>query len=123
MAGWGLEVVMLTTCKRCKCSFHRAESEGWKRLCLECWVATKRHREEGSADHLQAELSSWRARALSAERSLAERQSGPSIDLQMLKRIRMLVHPDKHGGSRAATEVSQAVGELILKASISDQLT
>ena len=29
--------------------------------------------EEGSADRLQAELSSWRARALSAERSLAER--------------------------------------------------
>lgn len=114
---------MLTTCKLCKCSFHRAENEVWKRLCLECWIEAKRQREEGSTDRLRAELSSWRARALSAERSLAEHQSGPSLDIQMLKRIRMLVHPDKHAGSRAATEVSQVIGELIRQASISDQFT
>ena len=93
-----------TTCKQCGDTFWREDNETWKRLCLGCWLERKRQ-EDGREAELQQEIEQLRASLASARRAAAS--AGPSLDRRFLKRIVSLTHPDKHGGSEAATEVTQ----------------
>ena len=112
-------------CTRCHAEFWRDDHETWKRLCLDCWRESKTasaytcsgNRDSGIEARLRADLESWRLRAQRAEQSLAAHTCPTAaLDLQTLKRIRLLVHPDKHGGSAVATKVSQIVNQLIRRA-------
>ena len=74
---------MIALCEDCGGRFPRALDEGWKRLCLPCWRKAK-----GSP----ATASSAGADALDAAR---------------IRQLLQLVHPDKHGGSSLANDVTQ----------------
>lgn len=113
-------------CQRCGTTFWREPHETWKRLCLDCWKESKTQatytcsgdRYSGIDQRLRQELAEWRSRAIRAEHSLASHVCPPAaLDLPTLKRIRALCHPDRHGNSQAANEVSQVINELIRRAS------
>lgn len=115
-----------TNCTRCHSEFWRDEDQHWKRLCVSCWRESKTQsaytssgdRYTGIDQRLRQELAEWRSRAERAERSLASHTCPPAaLDLQTLKRIRLLCHPDKHGGSAVATEISQRINQMIREAS------
>ncbi len=79
----------LATCRRCLNDFHRES------LLLD-------------------EIANWKGRALTAEQSLvALKARAAALDLETLRRIRMLVHPDKHGGSALANEITQTLNDWI----------
>lgn len=116
----------MTSCYKCSEIFWREDDESWKRLCLTCWRESKTqpaytshgNRDTGIDQRLRAELDQWRTRAIRAETSLARHTCQPAaLDLPTLKRIRALCHPDRHGNSQAANEVSQLINSLIQRAS------
>ena len=113
-------------CQKCGSIFWRQEHETWKKLCVSCWKESRQFthttssgdRYSGIDQRLRQELAEWRSRAERAERSLAAHTCPPTaLDLATLKRIRLLVHPDKHGGSAVATEISQRINQMIREAS------
>lgn len=113
-------------CTQCDAEFWRDDDQHWKRLCLDCWKESKRQtftassgdRYSGIDQRLRQELATWKERAIRAENSLAAHTcQTAALDLQTLKRIRLLVHPDKHGGSAVATEISQRINQMIREAS------
>lgn len=115
-----------TNCTKCDSEFWRDDGQHWKKLCVSCWresktqtfTASSGDRYSGIDQRLRLELAEWRSRAIRAETSLAAHTCPPAaIDLQTLKRIRLLVHPDKHGGSAVATEISQRINQMIREAS------
>jgi hypothetical protein len=81
------------------------KDESWKRTCLNCWIA-KRNAEDPSRQqryHQQQQQQSrqqWQAPPQQPQGKLA-------IDQTMLRRLIQLTHPDKHGGSEAATIATQ----------------
>lgn len=95
------------TCEACGTAFTRAPGEDWKRLCLSCWKASPAAR-KAAPDRLaqltaelaeaRAEADRLRCRVLSLEQS--------AIPPDMLRRLVSLCHPDRHGGSVAATEAT-----------------
>lgn len=113
-------------CRQCGEFF--VADQPWKRVCINCWISNKNRREQHQLEDLQAEVTGLREEiarylrlnqeqqsriaslelALSAERS---RPPGPrhngQIPPDMLKRLIQLAHPDRHGGSEAATRVTQ----------------
>lgn len=93
-----------TSCKDCGDTFWRDEGEEWKRLCLDCWKEKKRQ-EDGREAELQQEIEQLRVSLASARREAASAR--PFLDRRVIKRIISLTHPDKHGGSETATEVTQ----------------
>ena len=114
------------TCAKCKSFFWREEGEYWKKLCIDCWKESRQPsftnssgtRETGIEERLRADLDSWRLRAQRAERSLASHICPTAaLDLATLKRVRLLVHPDKHGNSTASNEVSKIINQMIREAS------
>jgi len=98
------------TCTRCGSRFHREPEAEWKRLCLDCWKATKArttHRTKADAD----ECLRWYRQGFEAGR--AEAQTGPAqFDRQRLRELLQLAHPDKHGGSALAVRVTQWLNDL-----------
>ena len=115
-----------THCEKCTAGFWREPEQTWKRLCLDCWKASKQqtaytfsgNRDTAIEERLRRELDGWRLRAQKAENSLASHTCPPAaLDLETLKRIRMLCHPDRHGNSQAANEVSQRINQMIREAS------
>lgn len=97
------------TCTRCGSRFYREPEAEWKRLCLDCWKATKARttqRTKADAD----ESLSWYRRGFEAGRSAAMAEGGPAgtatIDAQRLRQLIRLCHPDLHGGSDLATGVT-----------------
>ena len=91
-------------CKQCGDTFWREDNEAWKRLCLGCWLERKRQ-EDGREAELQQEIEQLRARLANARREVASAQ--PVLDRKFIKRIVSLTHPDKHGNSKVATEITQ----------------
>ena len=111
-----------TKCLDCGKGFLRDEGEPWKVRCAPCYYRAKQPA-TGDASAF------WRERAERAEVTMAElerlvaqqqrtllmmdmnRQPVTSgIDRELAARIRQLLqycHPDKHGGSQGATEVTQ----------------
>lgn len=79
-------------CQRCKSEFYRAADQTWKRLCLDCWRKTR------------DEPLDYRCKRKSA--------TVPGLDALMLRRLLQLCHPDRHGGSEAATTATQFLLEL-----------
>lgn len=114
-----------TTCTRCNSSFWRESDQHWKHLCLDCWKESKKakpvystgNRDTGKEDRLRADLSHWRVRATLAEAKLAAHTCTAQFDLATLKRIRNLCHPDRHGNSQSANDVSQLINRMIREAS------
>ena len=109
-----------THCASCNEEFWREEEESWKRLCLACWKRSKKAESTGDRQaNYRSEAAYWRRRAEEAESRLraASVPAVMSIDLATLKRIRMLVHPDKHGDSAAANQVTQVINGMIRSAS------
>jgi len=99
-------------CIDCGNTFYRDPSETWKRRCFPCWKASRYGNSHNAG--LAAELATWRQRALTAESSLVELKArAAALDLETLRRIRMLVHPDKHGGSAMANEITQTLNDWI----------
>jgi hypothetical protein len=92
--------VTIAICPQCNHTFDRDES--WKRICLNCWIENKR-REEGGARKQQR-------RHDGGFRNQCQQQSPtpamPTIERHMLRRLILLCHPDKHGNSMVATEVT-----------------
>lgn len=70
------------TCPRCGSRFMRATAARWKRLCFPCWRAAR---------------TSPRPPAIAP----------PPIPADVLRRLLLLCHPDRHGGSAAATEATR----------------
>ena len=115
-------------CIDCRQPFTREPGETWRVRCYSCWrksktpkayqgnrdtgiderviVAQKLHilRLELELDAARAELTEHRAHVCPA---IA--RNSPLTDPANLRALRRLVHPDRHGGSEAATRLSQLV--------------
>lgn len=72
-------------CANCNRPFLREIDADWKRLCMDCWLATKARRGRGGG----------REERMSSSAPLF-------IDPQMVRRLIFLCHPDKHNGSAAS---------------------
>ena len=83
---------MNATCPQCNQEFWK--DEYWKRVCLNCFKANKR--KERQHEQEQYEFESRRAQPT---------QSATPIPADILKKLMYLCHPDKHGGSRVASDM------------------
>jgi hypothetical protein len=77
-------------CPQCKKLFR--QDEPWKRVCLGCFLSSKNVN-----------------RATPKE---PPKQSNLYINKQLLPKLIMLCHPDKHNGSKMSVEVTQQLLEL-----------
>jgi len=95
-------------CRKCGASFWRSADEQWKRLCLDCWKASK-----GSATrHDTRSCTECYQRGLAAGRASAPiGQPVPALDTTRLRELLQLAHPDKHNGSPLAVRVTQWLNE------------
>ena len=113
-------------CKQCGDRFEADEE--WKTICLDCWKANRNRRDQQLMEQLER-----RTRELEAEVDRYQRQSSKQqleisrlelllisergkelprhnsqpIPPDMIRRLLQLAHPDKHGGSEAATKATQ----------------
>ncbi len=110
-------------CPKCKETFEA--DEPWKRLCLECWIENKNSKpgavsrpdpliqKEFELSKLRRELFNTTQelhRANDTARTLSrqiQRMNTPAIPGEMMRRLLQLAHPDKHGGSDAATTATK----------------
>lgn len=103
------------TCTHCGLPF-KAKFENAK-LCFDCWKDRERAFEQNAllsaaVHRLERDVMLLRHRAEVAEARAAladatkPRASSPSIPDDMRRLLRMLCHPDKHGGSEAATKAT-----------------
>lgn len=72
----------MKTCPVCGNHFH--QDQPWKKTCLSCWKQRK-----------------------GIETATAPAPAAPAIPPDMLARLIRLCHPDRHGGSEAATVATQ----------------
>lgn len=111
--------MVTVSCSDCGAIFDREPQETWKRLCLECW----RYKKEASggiryqSGRVDLEAQLLRAQLDAAQKEVAELKRGRVLPLDMLKRLRILVHPDKHGGSAVAHEMSVYINAEIARLS------
>ena len=77
-------------CPNCASPFNR--DEPWKKVCIKCYIQAKRKEESGRRDP-------------PPRREPPPRTSG--VDKELLKRLIILCHPDKHNGSKMSVEVTQ----------------
>jgi hypothetical protein len=82
-------------CTSCGCTFWRKTDEQWKRLCLDCFKRKKA--QERWQEHQR----------FHEPPPPPPRQPVAVIPDDMMRRLLHLCHPDKHGNSAAATEVTQ----------------
>lgn len=80
---------MYVECPQCGRWFE--QDEPWKRICLSCYIAGKQRTEP-------------------PERRT--RSTGIDIPKDLIQKLIMLCHPDKHNGSKLAVEVTQKLLEL-----------
>jgi len=82
-------------CADCGQQFHVMEAERWKRVCRFCYRKEMRAKDELKALRAELELlRRWRPRP-------------ESLDPARIRQLLQLCHPDKHGNSRLACEVTQ----------------
>lgn len=115
----------MADCAKCGAYFYRDDvAEPWKRLCLSCWKAERgiedrpkpKAAPRKNPNDMVAEITILKARLFRLENELAiERARKPAggVDKAMLKKMRMLCHPDKHGNSAIATEVTQYINNAL----------
>lgn len=102
-------------CPACGATYFKEQP--WKRVCLDCYIDAKRAEEgEPPRDRThKAKPKQERASGFNSDdfwgkfhQSTAKpRPSAGAIDKEMLRRLIQLCHPDKHGGSVAATTATQ----------------
>ncbi len=112
-------------CKQCGDRFE-ADQE-WKTICLDCWKANRNRRDQQLVERLErrtreleAEVDRYRRQSsrqqleisrlellLSERGKEPPRHNGQPIPPDMIRRLLQLAHPDKHGGSEAATKATQ----------------
>jgi hypothetical protein len=71
-------------CPQCGKLFN--QNEPWKRICVSCYIVNKKPQSKHGANLF--------------------------VDNNLLKRLIMLCHPDKHGGSQMSVEVTQKLLEM-----------
>lgn len=76
-----------------------AGEEAWRKLCKRCYAKKKKAEESGKTDYERL----WR----DAISKLNQQQQATNISEDLLKRLIMLCHPDKHGGSVVAEDVTK----------------
>ena len=124
------------TCVECHEQFEVEPAKSWATRCLPCWVAQQDRQGKRKVESLQAEVDYWRDRAtgkgdvaeledlrrqidslrkqnqrLQADLTLAQKNTAPwnrgsGIPPEMLPRLIQLCHPDRHGNSEAANNVT-----------------
>ena len=58
-------------------------------------------------DRAQSEIIRLQLTLMTARNQSQSRHSGPAIPAEMLRRLIQLAHPDRHGGSEAATKATR----------------
>lgn len=95
-------------CTSCGSSFARKSDEPWKTLCYTCWKRSKASTTLGeTSSQLRHELHEALIEAAQLRARLRQAERASTIPPDVLKRLITLAHPDKHGGSRIATEATQ----------------
>jgi PHP family Zn ribbon phosphoesterase len=99
---------MYKACLKCRQQFWVSDEEGWKKTCLTCWKKSKGLQDGAQDKNYQriVELESLN-RVLYSRIAALERLSTSSIDSEMLRRLIMLTHPDKHNNSQASIKATQ----------------
>ena len=92
------------SCRKCGVGFYA--SHEWKKLCVGCFIESKNGQPSGSLELENARL-----------RAKVDELVAAFPDQEMLRRIRMLCHPDKHGGSLASVTASQWINTIYGKES------
>ena len=80
-----------------------AGEEAWRKLCKRCYAKKKKAEESAGKPHKTDYEMLWR----DAIGRLNQQQQATSINEDLLKRLIMLCHPDKHGGSVVAEDVTK----------------
>lgn len=101
-----MPAVPLIECTDCGTSFWRNPDEPWKTRCLPCWRKSKGRPppDDESPAQLRYELHEALIENLRLQAQL--REARRPIPPGVLKRLLSLAHPDRHGGSRIATETT-----------------
>ena len=89
------------TCDDCGEKFEIAASEIYKTLCKTCFIEFKK---------IELDYLKNRVKQLENENKLLKANGG--IDADLLKRLKHLCHPDKHGGSSLSTNVFTQLSRL-----------
>lgn len=76
----------------------------WQRLCRGCYAASKRRQEE----ELRDEIDRLRSENTSLRKRVREAALKP-LDRELLKRVLMLCHPDRHANSALSTQVTKVL--------------
>lgn len=97
---------MFKHCTSCGAPFRVGEDEDWKRLCLPCWVRTKRSAPPPGGQGILGELRLAQDEIKRLKASLAEERTRRGIPDDMMRMLILLCHPDRHSGSVAATKAT-----------------
>jgi len=109
---------MWRICPECGNEFF--QDEPWKKICIECWKDKKRragpHPRETWEQRRIHELES-KVQCLEIQLELARQRMlrGPEVPHEFvmnLKKIISLCHPDRHGGSRTANEITSFLNNI-----------
>jgi len=119
----------MKACSKCSAMFGYNEGEEWKKICIDCWKLEKNGKAPKKATTvkgqsyeqvLEKRIRQYEAdiQALRFENAFLKKNTGPifggkNISNEDLKRIRMLVHPDKHGNSAMSNSMTQLINKLI----------
>ena len=95
---------MYKVCTGCNKNFHVAEGEEWKKTCLGCWKKSKTVQDKNYQRVLQLEAL---AQLLYRRIDELEKKTSSSIEPDMLRRLIMLSHPDRHNNSEASKKATQ----------------
>jgi hypothetical protein len=98
-------------CLDCGCDFWVEADEKWKVRCYECWKEWKNGDGSNSVGKLKERVMKLEAqRNALLERNLQLQSNGAgNVRDELIERMRgllLLVHPDKHGNSRTANEIT-----------------
>ena len=92
------DAVAAVLCSDCGQTFHVVEAERWKRVCRFCYRGEKR---------AAAEVAAMRAELELLRRAQRRRPAEAALDQARVRQLLQLCHPDKHGNSKLACEVTQ----------------
>lgn len=95
---------MYKKCERCSANFYVSEMETWKKICLNCWKKTKDVQDKGYERIKEQESL---IKVLYSRIAELELLGSKTIEPEMLKRLIMLCHPDRHDQSEASKKATQ----------------
>ena len=104
---------MQKTCMQCRKSFFISEGEEWKKICLDCWKKSKKIEDKVNPriKELEAKNARLHSQIETLQHNLRVALTQPSryqsIEPEMLRRIIMLCHPDRHDNSPASGKATQ----------------